>query len=134
MVAEACIAVATRVEAERARREARRFAATAGLDREAAACVLVATMELATNLVRYGREGIITLRLQPDARGAGVCVESVDQGPGIADVELALTDGYSTGGGLGSGLPTVLRLMDCFTLTTTTEGTWIQACKWPTSR
>jgi serine/threonine-protein kinase RsbT len=56
----------------------------------------------------------------------------VDQGPGIADVELALQDGYSTTGkGLGSGLPAVRRLMDTFEIETAPgHGTYIRVVRW----
>lgn len=56
-----------------------------------------------------------------------------DSGPGISDVARAMTDGYSTGGGLGLGLPGVRRLMDEFEITSTAgEGTVVQAKKWLT--
>jgi serine/threonine-protein kinase RsbT len=105
-----------------------------GFDDEAAACLAVATMELATNLVRYGRFGIITLSPIAGARGTGVRLESSDEGPGIDDLAQALMDGYSTGGGIGSGLPAVRRLMDTFDLASSPAGTRVVACKWPTGR
>jgi serine/threonine-protein kinase RsbT len=128
------IPITARVDAERARRQARLLATAVGLDDEAAACLAVATMELATNLVRYGRRGVITLSPISEARRTGVRLESQDEGPGIGDIARALTDGYSTGGGLGSGLPAVRRLMDTFELASSPRGTRIVACKWSTGR
>lgn len=125
------VEVAVQADAERARDETLRLAEVVGLDREAAGCVALATMELATNLVRYGRHGVIILRPVAELRGTGVCVESIDEGPGIVDLDLALADGYSTGGGLGGGLPAVRRLMDSFEITSDPRGTRILACKWP---
>ena len=56
-----------------------------------------------------------------------------DEGPGIPDLELAMTDGYSTGGGLGLGLPGTRRLMDEFEIVSTVgEGTTVTVTKWTT--
>ena len=54
-----------------------------------------------------------------------------DDGPGIADIELALQDGYSTGGGLGLGLPGTRRLMDDFYIDSKSgQSTTVTATKW----
>jgi serine/threonine-protein kinase RsbT len=61
----------------------------------------------------------------------GVEVVAQDQGPGIADIDLVLQDGYSTGGGLGLGLSGAKRLMDEFEISTQVgEGTTITMRKW----
>ena len=57
-------------------------------------------------------------------------IESLDAGPGIDDVELALMDGYSTGKSLGSGLPIARRLMDESKIESSPAGTSIVAHKW----
>jgi serine/threonine-protein kinase RsbT len=90
--------------------------------------------ELTTNVLRYARAGELTAQGVVGARGTGLRLECVDHGPGIADLELALRDGYSTGGGYGSGLPAVRRLMDEFDITSGPGGTRVIAHKWPTSR
>jgi serine/threonine-protein kinase RsbT len=60
---------------------------------------------------------------------------SSDEGPGISDVALALREGYSTGGGMGCGLPGVQRLMDEFSIQSQPGvGTQVRACKWATVR
>ena len=118
---------------ERVRREARSLARRLGFGPADAERVILAVSELATNLLRYAQVGEITLRVNPGPRGVGIQVESQDAGPGIADVERALQDGYSTGGGLGSGLPRVRRLMDDFTIATSGQGTRITALAWPHS-
>lgn len=77
---------------------------------------LIATVvsELATNILRYAGRGEVRIRpLEQDGR-TGVEVLAVDNGPGIADMDLALADNYSTGGTLGLGLPSVKRIMDEF--------------------
>ena len=117
-------------DVERIRREARSLATAIGFARAEAEAVALAVSELATNLVRYAPGGEIRAMTCRGEAGRGIVIESRDSGPGIADVELALQDGYSTGGGLGSGLPAVQRLMDEFALSTGPTGTHIEARKW----
>ena len=123
-------------DVERIRRESRNLATRAGFNRVDAEIIALAVSELATNLVRFAPGGTILAMTCRGDTGRGIVIESRDSGPGIADVELALRDGYSTGGGLGSGLPAVQRLMDDFALTTGPAGTRIEAHKWlnPLSR
>lgn len=118
---------------ERIRREARELAAGIGFDRAGAESVALAVSELATNLLRYAPGGQVTVTAFSGDAGTGISIASRDGGPGIADVDLALQDGYSTGGGMGSGLPAIRRLMDDFALTSGPEGTYIEARKWLTS-
>jgi serine/threonine-protein kinase RsbT len=127
--------IATRAYVERARREARRLALAIGFDRNDAERVTLAVSELATNLLRYARQGRIEATAITGMRGAGVQIESRDAGPGIPDVERALRNGYSTGNGLGGGLPGVVRLMDEVEIHSDASGTRITARKWltPTS-
>jgi len=110
-------------------REARLLAERAGLDRTATYHVATAVAELATNLVRHAGGGRLSLRrlLAPD----GLELIAEDRGPGIADLRLALSDGYSSAGSLGCGLPGVRRLMDTFSIRSIPgEGTRIEAIKW----
>lgn len=86
------------------------------------------------NLYRYAIEGEIALRRVEDGPRRGVQIESRDAGPGIADTTLAFQDGYTTGGGLGSGLPSARRFMDDFELISAPSGTRIVARKWLTTR
>jgi len=74
--------------------------------------IALAATELATNLIRHATRGAITVSASGAGAHRGILVESEDEGPGIADIERAMTDGYSTAGGLGMGLGTVNRLMD----------------------
>lgn len=125
------IAIGGDDDVARARRAARRLAQAAGLLPAEAECVVLAASELATNLARYAVAGTLRISLaQRDDGRAGVEVVSEDAGPGIADIALALQDGYSTGGGLGGGLPGVKRLMDTMELTTSPQGTRIVTRKW----
>ena len=122
--------IASQVDVERIRRETRVIATHAGFRREDAEAIVLAVSELATNLVRYTPGGQVLVRTVARDSGSGIAILSCDSGPGIADVELALQDGYSTGSGLGSGLPAVRRLMDDFSLSTGPAGTRIEARKW----
>jgi len=66
--------------------------------------------ELATNIIRYGESGIISLRHTRKT----LYITAIDTGYGIEDINLAMTDGYSSGSGRGVGLPGVSRMMDSF--------------------
>ena len=125
------LAVRSRAEAEAARRAARDLAGALGFGRAEAEAVALAVSELATNLARYAIRGELVLRPVSGPRGVGLEVESRDAGPGIAALDLALRDGHSTGGGLGSGLPAARRLLDEFAIATGPEGTTIVGRKWP---
>jgi serine/threonine-protein kinase RsbT len=121
--------IRTRADIERARREARQLALALGFGREAAEQVMLATSELATNLLKYAQDGRIVTSIIQESGRIGIQIDSVDSGPGIGDIPSALRDGYSTGGGLGSGLPGVVRLMDDVTI----ESSLISTRKWLTT-
>jgi anti-sigma regulatory factor (Ser/Thr protein kinase) len=74
--------------------------------------VRLAATEAATNLAAHAREGEMLLRIVRDGVGPALEFVCVDRGPGIADVPVSRTDGYSTGGTLGLGLGTIERLAD----------------------
>jgi serine/threonine-protein kinase RsbT len=95
----------------------------------------IVILELTRNLLVHAGGGTLTLtRLSDPVRGPAVEVEAVDSGPGIADIELALQDGYSTAHTLGAGLPGVRRLMDEFSIESTVGvGTRVRAVKWLTT-
>ena len=97
---------------------------------------LLATVasELTTNIVRYAGKGELNIRIlrNPATRLIGLELYAEDHGPGIKNVELAMTDNYSTTrNSIGSGLPGVKRIMDEFSLETADgEGVRIRAVKW----
>lgn len=119
---------------EQVRRGARTLAASLGFGPYEIEVVGVVVTELATNLVRYAYAGEIEVASIGGPRGPGIAVASRDAGPGISDVAAALSDGFSSAGGLGGGLPGVRRLMDEFELTSGPAGTIIHCCKWRLSR
>lgn len=93
--------------------------------------ITTAISELARNIVLYAGAGTITIRIINKGTALAIEIIAEDNGPGIANVGLALTDGFSTSGGLGAGLPGVRRLMDEFELSTAVGvGTTIKAYKW----
>jgi anti-sigma regulatory factor (Ser/Thr protein kinase) len=109
-----------------ARRHAAQLAFECGFDEVNAGRLALVVTELGTNLVRHAREGRMWLSARPAQRE--VEVVAVDQGPGIADVERSLGDGYSTGGTPGTGLGAVRRLAQEFDLhSAMPEGTLVLA-------
>ncbi|MFC7549199.1 ATP-binding protein [Plantactinospora sp. GCM10030261] len=93
--------------------------------------LVTAASELARNTLVYGGGGSAEVAVFEDGRRRGVRIVFADEGPGIADLDLALTDGYTTGGGLGLGLSGARRLVDEFDIDTAVgRGTRITATKW----
>jgi serine/threonine-protein kinase RsbT len=111
---------------------ATRFCTAHGARPVFAAHVATAASELANNLWMYAeRGGRVRLALLQRGRERGIELQCQDDGPGIADPALAMTEGFSTGGGMGCGLPGVQRLMDEFELHTRLgSGTRVTARKW----
>ncbi|MFI1185437.1 ATP-binding protein [Streptomyces californicus] len=97
-----------------ARGAAATLARRIGLDAYRSSEVALAVSEAATNLQRHARDGALLLRVLRTPDRAGVEFVTVDTGPGIADVEAALSDGVSSAGTLGIGLGAVARLADAF--------------------
>jgi serine/threonine-protein kinase RsbT len=93
--------------------------------------VVTAASELARNTVVYGGGGMMALEIIRESGRIGLRLTFQDHGPGIADVELALLDGYSTGGSMGIGLPGARRLVNEFVLTSTVGvGTCVTVIRW----
>jgi len=92
--------------------------------------IATAVSELARNLHQFAGKGRVTISsLEGDRKGIQIVCE--DDGPGIADVELAMTDGYSTVKSLGLGLPGAKRLMDEFQIESEPgKGTKVTITKW----
>ena len=93
--------------------------------------ITTAISELARNIYLYAGKGRI--EIEPVTVGArvGLIIIATDEGPGIPDLQKVMTDGYTTSGGLGAGMPGVKRLMDDFRVETEVGvGTTITATKW----
>ncbi|MEU8179759.1 anti-sigma regulatory factor [Micromonospora sp. NPDC049044] len=93
--------------------------------------VVTAASELARNTLVYGGGGAVEVTIVDNGRRKGVQIVFADSGPGIADLDLAMTDGYTSGGGLGLGLSGSRRLVDEFEIETSPQaGTRITVTKW----
>jgi serine/threonine-protein kinase RsbT len=94
--------------------------------------LITAASELARNTLVHGGGGVATVEVVKSPNGrTGVKLHFADEGPGIADIGLALTDGWTSGGGLGLGLPGARRLVDEFELNSAPgTGTTVMVVKW----
>lgn len=99
-----------------ARRAARDLCERLGLGKADQTRLATAVSELTRNTIQYARGGLCVIENRSDPSHRRIQVTVEDQGPGIPDLELALTDGYSTSGGLGAGLPGTRRLVDAFSI------------------
>ena len=114
-----------------ARREARELAASLGFEPTDLTLLATAISEVARNITAYAGEGEIVVSVRNSGERLGIRVVARDTGPGIDDVDLALRDGYSTGDGLGLGLPGARRLVDEFEIDTEPgRGTVVTMVKW----
>jgi serine/threonine-protein kinase RsbT len=115
----------------RVRQAVRAAAVTAKLSLVDQTKLVTAASELARNTLIYGGGGQAAIEAVQDQRRCGVRVVFTDDGPGIADLTLALTDGYTTGAGLGLGLSGARRLVDEFDIETAVgQGTRVTVTKW----
>ena len=127
------IAIRSEVDIVEARRRMRELASPLEFSAGELAMVATAVSELARNILVYAREGEIALSLVESRALVGISIVASDAGPGIADLELAMQDGFSSSNGLGLGLPGSKRLMDDFDLVSEVGvGTTISATKWTT--
>lgn len=93
--------------------------------------IVTAASEIARNTVIYGGGGSVRLETVNDTDRRGLRLVFEDQGPGIENIELALRDGYTTGGGLGLGLGGAKRLCNDFSIESASgKGTRITLTKW----
>jgi len=127
---EVRVAIRTDADIVKARQAARELAGRLGFSATDLTVLATAVSEVARNIVRFAGTGEVAIKLVESPR-RGVQVVAHDAGPGIPDVEQALTDGYSTYNGLGLGLPGARRLMDEFAIVSeASRGTTITMTKW----
>jgi serine/threonine-protein kinase RsbT len=125
------VAIRTDADVVTARQEARAMGAELGFSSTDLTLLATAISEVARNITTYAGEGEVALRVLNSGGRRGIEVVASDDGPGILDVELAMQDGYTTGNGLGLGLPGTRRLVDEFELQTQPgTGTSIRLVKW----
>jgi serine/threonine-protein kinase RsbT len=93
--------------------------------------MVTAASEIARNTVVYGRGGTVRIEALEDGVRKGLRLTFEDQGPGIPDIQLALSDGYSTGTGLGMGLGGARRLVNQFEIDSRPgQGTRVALTRW----
>lgn len=115
------------------RQEVRAWAVAQGLNLVDQTKIVTAASELARNALEYGGGGTVCLEAleEREGRRKGLRLTFEDRGPGIADIALAMTDGYTTSGGLGLGLSGSKRLANDFDISSTPgEGTRVTITRW----
>jgi serine/threonine-protein kinase RsbT len=126
-----CQTIAGDEDVVRVRQFVRAHAVAAKLSLVDQTKLVTAASELARNTLVHGGGGEATIETIDNGMRRGVRIVFSDKGPGIADVKLALTDGYTSGGGLGLGLGGARRLVDEFELDTAPgAGTTVSIIKW----
>jgi serine/threonine-protein kinase RsbT len=114
-----------------ARQAGRALATQGGFSGSALALIATAISEIARNIVLYAGQGEVLLAWVREGSREGIVVIARDNGPGIANLDRAMQDGYSTGKGLGLGLPGAKRLMDEFEIVSVVgKGTTVTMRKW----
>lgn len=125
------ISIVSEVDIVTARQRGRALAADLGFASSDQALIATAISELARNILQYAGRGDVDIATERKDARTGITVIATDQGPGIPDVKRALEDGFSTGKGLGLGLPGTKRIMDEFDLTSEVgKGTRVSVKKW----
>ena len=131
MNVETCVPIQHDGDIVTARQKGRELAAASGLSMTDQTLIATAISEVARNIVVYAGRGEVVLVPLRERGRRGVMVVARDEGPGIANPDLAMRDGYSTGNTLGMGLPGARRLMDEFELSTAVgKGTIVTMKKW----
>ncbi|HEV2706205.1 MAG TPA: ATP-binding protein [Pyrinomonadaceae bacterium] len=126
------IALENEQDISAARNEVRALAAALGFRMIDQTRLATVTSELARNVVKYARRGLMIAQPTESALGRkGLRLIFEDKGPGIPDISAAMRDGFTTGGGLGKGLPGSKRLVDEFVIESTVgAGTRVTVVRW----
>ena len=128
---ESVVPISSSADIVTARQRGRALAAALGFAGSDLTLIATAISELARNIIEYATAGEIVLSHEDTDGRPGIVIVARDEGPGIPDVSRALSAGYSTGPGLGLGLPGVRRLMDDFEITSHAgRGTTVSVRKW----
>jgi serine/threonine-protein kinase RsbT len=132
---ENSVTIATAIRSEidivTARQRGRAEAHALGIDPANITSVAAAISEVARNIVEHAREGVIEMDIVALGARRGLRIVARDRGPGIRDIAQATQYGYSTGHGLGVGLPGAKWLMDGFEICSTPGlGTTVTMIKW----
>lgn len=125
------LTIASGEDVVRVRQDVRRFAIDAGLSLVDQTKIVTAASEIARNTLDYGKGGQASIELLQAGPRRGVRVVFEDHGPGIADIDLALKDGYTSGKGMGLGLGGARRLCNEFSIESVPgRGTRVMIARW----
>lgn len=125
------LAIAVNDDVVRVRQMVRGYAAETGFGLVDQTKIVTAASELGRNTLDYGGGGIMRVEILQEGARKGLRLVFEDQGPGIADIERALTDHYTTGSGLGLGLGGAKRLCNEFHIESTPGvGTRVTIARW----
>ncbi|MCF7802594.1 MAG: anti-sigma regulatory factor [Candidatus Marinimicrobia bacterium] len=123
--------VTSNTDVVRIRDEGRALAKEHGFSVNEQTLIATAISEVCRNIIEYAGTGSVTFRVLRSKNGIGIEITATDNGPGIMDISRAMEDGYTTGKGMGLGLPGVKRIMDQFELISGMgEGTTVKMAKW----
>ncbi|MFF1306009.1 anti-sigma regulatory factor [Streptomyces sp. NPDC058307] len=125
------LSIASDADLSWVRQQVRQSAADLGFNLVQQTKLVTAASELARNTLVHGGGGHMEMTVLAEGTHRGLRLSFVDEGPGIRDVELAMTDGYTTGNGLGLGLSGAKRLVKEFALDTRPgQGTTVTITDW----
>lgn len=123
--------ITSELDIVRVRQQVRSWAVSCGFSLVEQTKLVTATSELARNALEHGRGGEALIEELDDGARRGVRVTFSDHGPGIPDIERALQDGFTTGGGMGHGLGGARRLVDDFSISSAPgRGTRVTIGRW----
>ena len=131
MVADIIVDIGNPDDIVAARKAGHQLALDLGFSLTDVTMIATAISEIARNITSYAGRGAVRVAVADREGRKALVVRAEDQGPGIADVERAMEDGYSTGRGLGMGLPGARRLMDRLVVESALgRGTVVEMWKW----
>ncbi|WP_205875258.1 anti-sigma regulatory factor [Mycobacterium camsae] len=135
MAAETVVAINTSDDIVAARKAGHQLALELGFSLTDVTMIATAISEIARNITSYAGHGEVRVAVDEREGRKALVVRAADEGPGIADIDRAMEDGYTTGRGLGMGLPGARRLMDRLVVESSLgRGTVIEMWKWVPAR
>lgn len=128
---EVCVKIESPADVVAARQQARALATQAGFSICDSTIITTAISEMTRNILEYASHGEVIISLLKNGTKCGVKIVASDHGPGIANIAQVMQDGYSSGQGMGIGLPGTKRLMDEFEIRSKIgNGTTVTMKKW----
>ncbi|OBI98535.1 anti-sigma regulatory factor [Mycobacterium asiaticum] len=135
MAGETVVAINTSDDIVAARKAGHQLALDLGFSLTDVTMIATAISEIARNITSYAGRGEVRVGVADREGRTALVVRAEDDGPGIADIDRAMEDGYTTGRGLGMGLPGARRLMDRLIVESALgRGTVVEMWKWVPAR